>query len=128
MEYRSGKRPVDVRSLKHFVKMLNRSRTAGGNQRNVANGPHRFELLEIVAFTDTILVHAVQYDLARSASLNLFQPSRRLPPRFLRAFFVAGKLMHLVLAAAVIEVAVNADDNALLTNPVVEARNEFRVP
>src|SRR3954451_8994567 len=74
MEHARGKRAIDPGDLEHVFEVLHRARAARRDQRHLGHGPHGGELHDVVALAHAVLVHAVEYDLAGAAALNLAYP------------------------------------------------------
>src|SRR6185503_1054826 len=95
-----------------------------GDQRHVADRADGGELLHVVALAYTVLIHAVQHDLAGAAVLHLAHPVERAPLRCARARRVARVLIDVVVAVA--RQRVDADDDALRAEPPHELVDEVR--
>lgn len=84
-------RGVDARLLEHVGKVLDRSRATRSDQRHLADGADRHQLLEVVAGPHTIRIHAVQDDLAGAAQLDLAHPLENVATGILRAIRAAAE-------------------------------------
>ncbi|MEN1417267.1 hypothetical protein AAIG96_36115, partial [Pseudomonas aeruginosa] len=62
MEYGSCQRTVNVGIAEGFQEVFHGARATGGNQRDVANLTHFFQLLEVVTVTHAVLIHHVEDD------------------------------------------------------------------
>ena len=98
---------------------------AGGNQRNVADRTHFFQLLEVVTVAYAVLVHHVQHDFTRTAFLYFLHPVQRLPLGDARAAFIAGVLVNVIFARRGIKPGVDPHDNALHAKAIRQTRNQL---
>src|SRR6185437_6517323 len=88
-----------------------RARAAGGDERHVADLPHRPQLLDVVSAAYAVAAHAVEHDLAGAALLDLAHPGEDIAAGFARALRIAAELVGAIAVAR--ELAVDTDDDAL---------------
>ena len=103
--------------------MLRRAGSARGDQWDGQTRAGGGQLFDVIAFSHPVLVDAVQHDLAGAEGLRLIQPVQSPLAGAAARIGIAGVFMdHPV---AVLEPAVDADDDALAAQPFGHLRDQF---
>lgn len=125
MENAGGKCAVNIGALKYVEKMTPSSGTPGRDQWNYAIIAHELQLLDVVTAANAIAVHAIQYDLARTAILSFGYPLDRQPVGGRHFVRVTGELINVVIAISML--AVDTNDDALRSEAPGEIVNKLRI-
>ena len=123
MEYGSCQRTVNVGIAEGFQEVFHGARATGGNQRDVANFTHFFQLLEVVTVTHAVLIHHVEDDFSGAAFLHLLYPVERFPLSDAGAAFIAGILIHMIFTGFGVVPGINTDHNTLHAKAIRQASN-----
>ncbi len=123
MEYGSCQRAVNVGIAEGFEKVFHGARATGGNQRDVANFTHFFQLLEVVTVTHAVLIHHVEDDFSGTAFLHFLYPVERFPLSNAGAAFIAGILIHMIFTGFGVVPGINTDHNTLHAKAIGQASN-----
>ena len=118
-------RAVDGRQVEYIGKMLHAAGPPRRNQRDTAVFAYRRKLRAVITLPHTVLVHAVQHDLARAAFLCFDDPGDRVPRCGRHLAGIAGISVDLVLAVPL--VAVYSEHHTLGSEAACQAGDELRV-
>ena len=125
MKHACRKRTVDIGNLEYIAKMFFGAGSTGCDQRHIAYLPDGPQLSGIVALTNAVLVHAIQYDLACTALLCLAHPVHRAPVCRKRLVGIARVLIHEVVIADF--PAIDTEYDALCSEPRRKFGYQLRV-
>jgi len=118
-------RAIDVGAFEYVQEMLQLAGATRCNQRHRAECANSGQLLDIVAATDAIPVHAIQDDLAGATVDRFPDPGYGVSARERRFTRVPRILINAI--AAVVVHAVHAQHDALGTESSCQPVDEFRI-
>src|ERR1700680_404228 len=96
MKHACGESRVYLGRLEYFGKMLHRSGAARGDQRHAAHLAYCTQLGDVETLAHAVARHAIEHDLARTASLRFDYPVDGAARRIASAQGVAGELLHAI--------------------------------
>src|ERR1700719_5429966 len=109
----------------HLGEMLHGARTAGGDQRHLADRTHRRQLFHVEAAASAVTAHAVEYDLAGAARLHLAHPVLHRASAVARALRIAAEQPRPIARRGL--QAVDAHHDALGAKALTQVPDERRI-